>query len=96
MAYIVYRVALERRLTVLEKKLAIPLEERHICQARLHKPEEVYIAGVRVDHRSTSVTLDSNLKVVNKPLFTQKLDKFVIGGVKQESPAPVRDVRGAV
>ena len=35
--YAVHRVALERRLTALEKKLAIPLEERHHCQARLHK-----------------------------------------------------------
>ncbi|KAH8099575.1 VRR-NUC domain-containing protein [Cristinia sonorae] len=77
----VWRVALERRLTRLEKKL--PVEERHICEGELREAELVTITGVRLH----SLVLDSNLNVVNNnnPLLTQKIDKFVSGGENGET-----------
>ncbi|KAI0784419.1 VRR-NUC domain-containing protein [Abortiporus biennis] len=65
--HIVYRPSLVRRLTCLENRLKIPVDERHICQGQLAKCEEIHIEGVRVQHRATSLKLDKTLRVVNSP-----------------------------
>ncbi|KAI0723944.1 hypothetical protein C8T65DRAFT_714858 [Cerioporus squamosus] len=56
--HIVFRPMLERRLTRLEKKLNIPLEERHVCEGSLKAATEVYVEGVRIRHRAESLLLD--------------------------------------
>lgn len=44
----VYRPMLVRRLVCIEKKLKIPPGERHRCEGKLLKSEEIYMEGVRV------------------------------------------------
>ena len=62
----VFRPMLERRLTRLEKSLNVPLEERHVCEGSLKKAELVYVAGVRIRHRASSLMLDKAGRVVNE------------------------------
>ena len=50
---------LERRLTRLEKKLKVPLEECHKCEARLQAATDVYVEGIRIRQRAGSLVLDS-------------------------------------
>ncbi|TBU49163.1 VRR-NUC domain-containing protein [Dichomitus squalens] len=57
--HVVYRPMLERRLTRLEKKLKVPLEECHECEARLQAAIDVHVEGVRIRHRASSLRLDS-------------------------------------
>ena len=47
-ACIVYRPKLRRRLQTLEKRLQMPEDERHVCDARLEPPKELYIRGDRI------------------------------------------------
>lgn len=61
----VYRPKLERRLTQLEKKLKIPEEERHTCEANLKKPERIFIEGVRVYDFTKGSKLNLSLKPSN-------------------------------
>ncbi|KAI0333539.1 hypothetical protein GY45DRAFT_1344002 [Cubamyces sp. BRFM 1775] len=49
--HIVFRPMLERRLTRLEKRLDVPLEERHECAGRLKAAGKVFVQGERVDRR---------------------------------------------
>ena len=65
-ALLVYRPKLERRLTTLEKRLKVPDEERHVCEAKLEKATVVEIVGTRVYHRDQSLKLDSFGRNVNK------------------------------
>ncbi|KAF8582657.1 hypothetical protein K439DRAFT_1413052 [Ramaria rubella] len=62
-----YRPRLERRLTRLEKKLKIPMEERHKCDGKLKKAHEVYIEGNRVKNRAGSVVLAKTYHKSNQP-----------------------------
>ena len=54
---------LERRLTRLEKKLKVPLEECHKCEARLQAATDVYVEGTRIRQRAGSLVLDSDGRV---------------------------------
>ncbi|GBE81686.1 hypothetical protein SCP_0400570 [Sparassis crispa] len=72
--HIVFRPMLERRLTKLENRLKIPPEDRHVCEGKLEKAAEVYVEGVRVLHRGTSMVIDraGRPKVPNESgVFTQ-------------------------
>lgn len=64
--FVVYRPKLERRLTTLEKRLKIPDEERHTCQAKLERAIVVEIVGTRVYPRDQSLKLDPFGRNVNK------------------------------
>lgn len=55
----VHRPMLTRRLTRLEKKLNIPLMDRHTSVAQLRKPEETTVEGFRIRDRGSSLHLDS-------------------------------------
>lgn len=70
----VYRPRLERRLTRLEKRLNVPMSERHECIGQLRKAREVYIEGVRVKNRASSVILDRSgrIKGGTIPLFPDR------------------------
>ncbi|TFY67939.1 hypothetical protein EVG20_g3751 [Dentipellis fragilis] len=57
--HLVYRPKLERRLTTLEKKLQMPLEDRHSIEGRLEKCKNVTLRGERV---RTSLVLDKLLR----------------------------------
>lgn len=63
----VYRPMLARRLTRLEKKLNIPLMDRHTSSARLHKSEETTVEGVRIRDRGSSLRLDNTAKPILDP-----------------------------
>ncbi|KAI0076777.1 hypothetical protein K474DRAFT_1644316 [Panus rudis PR-1116 ss-1] len=65
--HIIYRPSLERRLTRIEKKLNIPLEERHVCEGHLAEPKEVYVEGDRVEIRNGGMILDKDLRIKAKP-----------------------------
>ncbi|KAF9817812.1 hypothetical protein IEO21_03154 [Rhodonia placenta] len=69
--HIVFRPKLERRLTTLEKRLSVPENDRHICQGKLDKPDEVSISGVRVRHSATSLVLDRTCRVNNPPVLVK-------------------------
>ena len=56
----VYRPRLERRLTRLEKRLNVPINERHECDGQIKKARELFIEGVRVKNRASSVILDKS------------------------------------
>ncbi|KZT27328.1 hypothetical protein NEOLEDRAFT_1110695 [Neolentinus lepideus HHB14362 ss-1] len=64
--HLIYRPKLTRRLTTLEKRLKIPLDERHSCEGVLRKSEDVYITGVRVRHKAASLALDQTGRLLNK------------------------------
>ncbi|KAI0372954.1 hypothetical protein BV20DRAFT_1034206 [Pilatotrama ljubarskyi] len=61
--HVVFRPMLERRLTILEKRLKIPDDERHECAGGLKRAENVCVEGVRVDRR---MLLDEAGRVVNQ------------------------------
>lgn len=56
---------LQRRLTRLEKKLNIPLEDRHISAGHLLKAEETTVIGTRIPNRVTNRHLDNSGKPPN-------------------------------
>lgn len=64
---------LVQRLTRLEKRLKVPLEERHVCEGSLQTATEVNVEGVRVRHRAGSMLLDRAGRVVNNGAKTQGL-----------------------
>ncbi|KZT02315.1 uncharacterized protein LAESUDRAFT_706344 [Laetiporus sulphureus 93-53] len=64
--HIVYRPKLERRLTTLEKWLKVSEADRHTCEAKLNKAEEVSLSGVRVHHRTSNMVLDRFGRPVGK------------------------------
>lgn len=64
-AHSVFRPSLVQRLTRLEKRLKIPPERRHVCEARQQKATEVYVEGIRIRHRAGSMLLDQAGRVVN-------------------------------
>ena len=55
---IVSRQALEHRLFRLEKRLKIPMKDRHECQGKLLKAKESVITGERIRTRRTTVGQD--------------------------------------
>ena len=61
-----HRQALERRLTRLEKRLKVPIKERHECVGRLKKAAERVIIGERVRQRGSVVGLGKTSKNANK------------------------------
>ncbi|CCM01558.1 uncharacterized protein FIBRA_03617 [Fibroporia radiculosa] len=94
----VYRPKLERRLTILEKRLKIPEENRHVCEGKLSKAEKIAITGVRVYHRAESMRLNQLGRVVNKPPLVTVKESTGAGRVQlslpwvtvNESPQKVR------
>ncbi|KAL5489948.1 hypothetical protein ACEPAI_4780 [Sanghuangporus weigelae] len=64
--HIVHRQALERRLTRLEKRLKVPLKERHECAGRLKKAAERVITGDRIRQRKSAIGLGGTSKNANK------------------------------
>lgn len=65
LCFAVLRPALERRLTRLEKKLAIPEKDRHQCDGELQEPREIHINGTRHRLRSESVASDKTGRTLN-------------------------------
>ncbi|EPQ57894.1 hypothetical protein GLOTRDRAFT_36429 [Gloeophyllum trabeum ATCC 11539] len=65
--HLIYRPKLTRRLTTLEKRLKVPVDERHVCEGELRKCQEVRITGVRVRHKAASLTLDQTGRLLNRP-----------------------------
>ena len=64
---VVFRQALEARLSRLEKRLKVPSKERHKCIGRLNKAPELKITGERIwKHRG--VALDKTGKINNKAI----------------------------
>lgn len=49
----------------------MPENDRHICQGKLDKPDEVSISGVRVRHSATSLVLDRTCRVNNPPVLVK-------------------------
>ncbi|KIK92306.1 hypothetical protein PAXRUDRAFT_830065 [Paxillus rubicundulus Ve08.2h10] len=70
--HIVYRPKLLRRLTKLENKLKLPLEDRHSCEGKLADAEEVVFEAVRIRHRATSLKLDRTGRSLSNTAFPQK------------------------
>ena len=76
--FVVFRPKLERRLTTLEKRLQIPEAERHTCEGKLQKCNQVLITGVRVYEHTQVLKLDSSLRPLSgsssgEPSKTQAL-----------------------
>lgn len=68
-SYLVYRPALVRRLTRLEKLLKLSPEMRHVSQGTSLKPEEVYVEGIRIRRRANSSVVDQmGLDEANNPI----------------------------
>ncbi|PCH37697.1 hypothetical protein WOLCODRAFT_113993 [Wolfiporia cocos MD-104 SS10] len=65
--HIIFRPKLERRLKTLEKKLNVPVEERHVCQGVLAEAVDTHIEGTRVWHRADAMVLDRTGRVVKPP-----------------------------
>ncbi|KLO19274.1 hypothetical protein SCHPADRAFT_924671 [Schizopora paradoxa] len=63
--HIVQRQALEHRLTRLEKQLKLPKAERHECEGKLEKAEEILVMGMRVYKDPTIVVTDKTKKYIN-------------------------------
>ncbi|KAF8514069.1 VRR-NUC domain-containing protein [Gautieria morchelliformis] len=78
--HLIYRPRLERRLTRLEKMLNVPMNERHKCDGQLKQARDVYVEGVRVKHRASTLVLDRSgrIKGGTNPLST--------GRSKSETP----------
>lgn len=64
---VVNRHALEARLSRLEKRLKVPVKERHRCVGRLKKAPELKIIGERV-YKHRGVALDKTGKINNKAI----------------------------
>ncbi|KAI0957731.1 hypothetical protein AcW1_006029 [Taiwanofungus camphoratus] len=85
--HIVWRPMLERRLTRLESRLKMPMEERHTCLGKLQKADKILIEGVRVYHREASLVLDQTGRIVNKRLVTPaKGRESCAGAIPAKSP----------
>ena len=59
----VFRPMLVQRLTRLEKRLKVPLEERHVCEGSLQTATEVNVEGVRVRHRAGLTMTEINVTI---------------------------------
>lgn len=60
-----HRQALQHRLSRLEKQLKVPKAERHECERKLEKAEEILVMGVRVRKDPDSIVADKTNKFVN-------------------------------
>ena len=60
---------MEHRLTRLEKRLKIPMKDRHDCVGKLQKAVETKIVGERIRHRKNGVAHDKTGKVVNRAVI---------------------------
>ncbi|KDQ61078.1 hypothetical protein JAAARDRAFT_571662 [Jaapia argillacea MUCL 33604] len=80
--HLIFRPMLERRLTRIEKRLGIPVDERHVCEGKLRKAIEVFVEGTRVKHRAASLIMDETARVVNTP--AREVKGLAHGPVKVE------------
>lgn len=81
----VYRPMLQRRLTRLEKKLGIRMEDRHTSAGQLLKAEETTITGIRIPQWASSLHLDNTGRPVNK--LTDSFQVKADTSVSRDSPA---------
>ncbi|KAI0707651.1 VRR-NUC domain-containing protein [Earliella scabrosa] len=69
--HMIYRPKLVSRLTTLEKRLNVPLENRHRCKGSLEAATDVLAEGVRIYHRADSLVLDKGRVANQSPVKTQ-------------------------
>lgn len=65
--------------------LKIPMAERHQCDGRLNKAEEVYIEGIRVKSRAASVVPDQSggMKYTSDSPWTRRSGSVTQGASTQ-------------